>query len=66
MTSQANNTDKSAPKKRSWAIMAIEEEYEEEQEKLMEEQEKAKKLIENRRYLLSIGEYDLEDGEILE
>ena len=69
MTSQANtkmNTDKSVPKKQSWALMAIEEEYEEEQERLREKQEKNKKIMENRRYLLSIGEYQLEEGEILE
>lgn len=66
MMSQTNKTDKSTPKKRSWALMAIEEEYEEEQERLREEQEKAKKMMENRRYLFSIGEYKLEDGEILE
>lgn len=63
MTSQAN---KSAPKKQSWALMAIEEEYEEEQERLREEDEKTKKITEKRRYLLSIGEYQLEEGEILE
>lgn len=53
-------------KKRSWALMAIDEEYEEEQEKLEEQQEISKKIMENRRYLLSIGEYELEEGEILE
>lgn len=63
MTSQAN---KSVPKKRSWALMAIEEEYEEELERLREEDEKTKKITEKRQYLYSIGEYELEDGEILE
>jgi hypothetical protein len=58
--------DKNTPKKRTWAEMVIEEEYDEEQERLKMEQEKTKKIVENKRYLISIGEYELEDGEILE
>lgn len=60
------NTNKSVPKKRTWAQMAIDEEYEEEQDRLREEEEKNKNLLAMRRFLFSIGEYELEDGEILE
>lgn len=60
------NTNTHVPKKRSWAEMAIDEEYEEEQEKCREEEEKHKQIMENRRYLHSIGKYELEEGEILD
>lgn len=53
-------------KKRTWAQMAYDGDEEEEQERLIEEQEKIIKMVENRRFLYSIGEYELEEGEILE
>jgi len=62
MPSQDNNT----PKKRSWALMAIEDEYEEEQERLREQKNQLKNIIAARRFLYSIGQYELEEGEILE
>jgi len=62
MPSQDNNT----PKKRSWVLMAIEDEYEEEQERLREQENQLKNIIASRRFLYSIGQYELEDGEILE
>ena len=52
-------------KKRTWAQMAIDDE-EEEQERLREEENKMKNIIAARRFLYSIGEYKLEEGEILE
>ena len=67
------NVDKSLSKKRSWVEMAIDDDYEEEQERVKEEAERVKiqretikRIMEIRRFLLSIGEYILEDGEILE
>jgi hypothetical protein len=51
---------------RSWAQMIADEEEEEEQERKMLEQEKLKNIIACRQFLYSIGEYELEDGEILE
>jgi len=54
------------PKKRSWALMILDEEEEEEQERLKEQNEKRKNKAKERRYLYSIGEYQLEEGEILE
>lgn len=50
----------------SWAEItyAIEEEEEEEERRAL--QEKQQKEVEERKYLYSIGEYELEEGEILE
>lgn len=53
-------------KKRSWAQMIADEEEEEEQERLREEENKYKNIMAARRFLYSIGEYELEEGEILE
>jgi len=53
-------------KNRSWAQMAIDEEEEEEQERLREEENKMKNIMAARRFLYSIGAYELEEGEILE
>ena len=53
-------------KKRSWAQMIADEEEEEEQDRLREQQEKYKNIMAERKFLLSIGEYQLEEGEILE
>lgn len=53
-------------KKRTWAQMAIDDDDEEEQEKLREEENKMKNILAARRFLYSIGEYELEEGEILE
>ena len=53
-------------KKRTWAQMIADEEEEEEQERLREQQEKWKNIMAERRFLYSIGEYELEEGEILE
>jgi len=46
--------------------MAYEADEEERLQKEEEEREKFRKIVEERKYLLSIGEYELEDGEILE
>lgn len=62
MASQDNNTSK----KCSWALMAIEHEYEEQQERLREQENQLKNIIAARRFLYSIGMYELEEGEILE
>jgi hypothetical protein len=62
MPSQDNNTSK----KRSWAEMVIDEEYEEEQERLREQENQLKNIVAARRFLYSIGMYELEEGEILE
>ncbi len=60
-------------KKRTWAQMIADEEEEEEQDRIREEQErlrqqqeKWKNIMAARRFLYSIGQYELEDGEILE
>lgn len=53
-------------KKRSWAEMAIDDDEEEQQERLIEEENKFKNIMAARRFLYSIGEYELEEGEILE
>jgi hypothetical protein len=50
----------------SWAQMIADEEEKEEQERLSEEQERLKNIIAERRFLYSIGEYELEEGELLE
>jgi hypothetical protein len=55
-----------APVYKSWAVMAYEADEEERLEREEENREKYRKIIEKRKYLLSIGEYELEDGEILE
>ena len=60
------NHDKSSPKKRSWCEMALDDDYEEQQERLRELYEKYKKIMEIRKYLFSIGEYELEEGEVFE
>ncbi len=55
-----------AHKKKSWAEMADEADEEERIEREEEAEEKIRKMIQNRKYLYSIGQYELEDGEILE
>jgi hypothetical protein len=55
-----------APVYKSWAVMAYEADEEERLEREEENREKYRKIVEERKYLLSIGEYELEDGEILE
>ena len=69
----ANKTSEPTPKSKSWALMAYEadeeerlEREEEEREKMEEERQKMEKIMAERRYLYSIGKYDLEEGEILE
>lgn len=57
------NVNKSLSKKRSWVEMALDDE---EQERVRLLSETIKKIIEIRRFLASIGEYHLEDGEIIE
>jgi hypothetical protein len=54
------------PQKKSWALMAIEAEEEEEQERKEEEQRLLKEQIQIRKELYARGEYELEDGEVLE
>ena len=46
--------------------MAIDDEEEEEQVRLREEENKMKNIIAARRFLYSIGDYELEEGEVLE
>jgi hypothetical protein len=55
-----------APQKKSWAEMAYEADEEERLEREEQEREKYRKIIQERLYLLSIGQYELEEGEILE
>ena len=53
---------------KTWAVMAMEEEDEdlrEEQERERLENEKLRILVNFRKYLYSIGRYELEDWEIL-
>jgi hypothetical protein len=54
------------PTYKSWAVMAYEAYEEDLLEREEENRKKYRKIIEERKYLLSIGEYDLEDGEILD
>ena len=61
------NPEKTFLKGRSWAQMTADEEEEEEQERLIEEQEKrVNNIMAERRFLYSIGEYEIEEGELLE
>ncbi len=53
-------------KKKSWAEMADDADEEERIDREEEAREITKKFVEHRKYLLSIGQYELEDGEILE
>jgi hypothetical protein len=52
--------------KKSWAEMAIEAEEEEEQERKEEEQRLYQEKAKQRRDLYEKGQYELEEGEILE
>jgi hypothetical protein len=63
MTPQIKNAyiSKSTQKKRTWLDMKVDKE----QEILNEIHENVKKIIEIRRFLLSMGKYELEEGEIL-
>jgi hypothetical protein len=63
---QTASKPETAPKYKSWAVMAYEADEEERLEREEEEREKMQKIMEERRYLHSIGEYELEEGEILE
>ena len=68
------NPEKTFLKGRSWAQMTADEEEEEEQERLIEEQERlieeqekrVNNIMAERRFLYSIGEYEIEEGELLE
>ena len=53
-------------KNRTWAQMAFDDDEEEQQERLREEENKMKNILAVRRFLYSIGQYELEEGEILE
>jgi hypothetical protein len=69
MLSQEQNTTKPEKlflKGSSWAQMIADEEENEEQDRVREEQDRLKNIIAERRFLYSIGEYELEEGEILE
>jgi len=66
ISSQSDALVKDGNKKRSWVQMAIDNDYEEEQERLKELYEKCKKIMEIRKFLFSIGEYHTEEGEIFE
>jgi hypothetical protein len=66
------STIESLSKKRSWVEMAIDDDYQELEERVIRQEERIKlmleyikKIIEIRRFLVSIGEYEFEDGEIL-
>ena len=59
------NVNKSLSKKRSWVEMAFDN-FDEEQERVNLMNKIIKKIMEIRGLLLSIGEYHLEDGEVLE
>jgi hypothetical protein len=50
---------------RSWAQMIADEEEEEEQENRKLQEENLKNIIACRQFLYTIGEYELEEGEIL-
>lgn len=50
----------------SWAEISFQEEEEEEEEERRKIEQEKQKVLEERRYLYSIGEYELEEGEILE
>lgn len=63
MTSNLSIQDK---QKKSWALMAIEADEEEERELKEEQERKLRELIEIRRVLFILGQYEVEDGEILE
>lgn len=70
ITNQAQNLIKivsivseSLLKKRTWAEMAFDDD---EQERLREEENKMKNILAARRFLYNIGQYELEEGEILE
>ncbi len=52
--------------RKSWALMAIEAAEEEEQERKEEAQRILQAKIQERRELYAKGEYELEEGEILE
>jgi len=60
-------TDMNKPVKKSWALMAIESEEEEEAKELEEEiQRQHNEQMKIRRELYAKGQYELEEGEILE
>lgn len=60
----STNMNKSV--KKSWAMMAIEEEEEESKELEIEHQKKIEEQAKIRRELYTKGQYELEEGEILE
>lgn len=61
ITTNVNN-----PSKKSWALMAIEEEEEDQRREIEERNIIYQKQLEERRRLYALGKYELEDGEILE
>jgi hypothetical protein len=61
-----NMSQSQTHKKKSWAEMADDTDEEERIEKKEEDEEKTRKMMQHRKYLYSIGQYELEDGEILE
>ena len=60
------STNVNKPVKKSWAMMAIEEEEEEIQEREEENRKRIQKQMKHRRDLYAKGLYQLEEGEILE
>lgn len=66
MSSQSDALVKDGNKKRTWVQMAIDNDYEEQQERLKELYEKCKKIMKIRKFLFSIGEYHMEEGEIFD
>ena len=63
---KASSPDKNKPVKKSWALMALDEEEEDAREMAEEKQKNTQKLATIRRDLYSKGQYELEDGEIIE
>lgn len=60
------STNMNKPVKKSWAMMAIEEEEEEAREREEEKQKLIQEQLKIRRELYAKGQYELEEGEILE
>jgi hypothetical protein len=60
------STNVNKPVKKSWAMMAIEEEEEEAREREEEKQKLIQDQVKIRRELYAKGQYELEEGELLE
>lgn len=65
-TMEKNKSEFCGQKNKSWVVLTYEAEEEERLEREEEEREKYKKLADERKYLISVDMYELEDGEILD